>query len=131
MVVYSLGDCRIISFGIFLPLTFPRSCCSSDWTSISLVFSSSLVAWAESVIASGFSGFLPFLKGGAAGGVPDDIALWPSTQDQPRVLSGAKKEESYPLLLLSASITIGSGPNLPHAWAFLERRETQTHTESL
>lgn len=75
----------------FLLLTLPRSCCSSIWTSISLLLSSSLVACTESVITSDFSGFLPFLKGGPAGGVVDDIALWPTQQDGHRVPGVAKR----------------------------------------
>lgn len=57
---------------------------------MSLLLSSSLVAGIDSVIASDFSGFLPFLKGGAAGGVFDDIALWPPQSG--RTQSGEKEE---------------------------------------
>ena len=80
----------LLSLYLFLPLTLPRSCCSSIWTSMSLLLSSSLVTCTESAITSGFSGFLPFLRGGAEEGVADDIALWPPSQDGHRVPGVAK-----------------------------------------
>lgn len=56
-----------------------------------MLLSSSLVVGTESAITSDFSGFLPFLKGGAAGGVVDDIALCPPSQDGHRVPGVAKR----------------------------------------
>lgn len=78
-------------FSFLLLLTLPRSCCSSTWISMSLLLNSSLVACTESVIPSGFSGFLPFLKGGPAGGVVDDIALWSPNQDEHRAPGVVKR----------------------------------------
>lgn len=73
------------------PLTLPRSCCSSIWMSMILLLSSSLVGWTDSAITSDLSGFLPFLRGGATGGVAEDIALRPPNQDRHRVPGALKR----------------------------------------
>lgn len=88
---------------------------------MSLLLSSSLVACIESVITSDLSGFLPFLKGGATGGVADDMALQLPNQERTQSASRGETEESHTLLLLLpvSIIFILTSSSPHHCWMLL------------